>query len=132
MKRTFERIGFMCVGAILVGAAYFVGKSERPADADAKLTTFEDVVITGKLYVNGKIVVGTIGEQPANVVIIEANEDESRVLLLNKLDSQTGKTASNIEISAYNDSGTPVAGIALIDKLGNEALGTSDLGWLKK
>ena len=131
MKKVFERLAFMVIGAVLVSAAYLVGSADKTVDA--KFTTFEDVVIEGTLIVKGAVAVGDPRADHRNLVHIKADEKSSSIFLFHnrgKTDSETSSDAIVI-LSASQVDKNPIAGITLKNKLGNTALATCDLGWSK-
>ena len=127
MKKVFERLAFMVIGAVLVSAAYLVGSADKTADA--KFTTFEDVIVTGSLVVKGAVVVGDASADHRNLLYIKVDEKGSMISLFHKR-SETDSDASVI-LSASQVEERPVAGIALKNKFGDTAFATSDLGWSK-
>ena len=127
MKKLFERLTFMVIGALLVSAAYLVGSTDKTANA--QLTKFEDLVVTGNLIVKGSVTVGDLSADHGNLVHIKADDESSTILLLHNR-SKHSRDAS-VMLSAKKIDGNPAASIKLQDKLGNSAIGTSDLGWSK-
>ena len=127
MKKVFERLAFMVIGAVLVSAAYLVGSTDQTADA--KFTTFEDVIVTGSLVVKGAVVVGDASADHRNLLYIKVDEKGSMISLFHKR-NETDSDASVI-LSASQVEERPVAGIALKNKFGDTAFATSDLGWSK-
>ena len=134
MKRTFERIGFMLIGAMLVCTAYLIGNLDHHANADetADEVTFENVRIKGDLFVGGAIAVGKTGADVFDFIIIEANDENSYISLGYRHRKSTASSDAHILISAGKDSkNIPSAVIRLSDKLNNTALGSSRVGWKK-
>ena len=131
MKKVFESLTFMIVGALLVSAAYLVGSTDKAADVqDAQLTKFKDLMITGILIVKGAVVIGDFSADHGNLVHIKADEESATVLLLHNR-SKNSRDAS-VMLSAKKIDGNPAASIRLQDRLGNSAIGSSDLRWSKQ
>ena len=128
MKKIFERLVFMIVGALLVSAAYLVGNTDKTADA--QFTTFEDVIVTGRLIVKGTVIVGDPLADHRNLVHIVADEMGSTISLLHNRGENSNDAKIMLQVSKADD--TPAAIIRLEDKLGNIADGTSGLGWSKQ
>ena len=128
MKKLFERLTFMIVGALLVSASHFVGGADKTADA--QLTKFEDLTVTGTLIVKGAVIVGDLSADHGNLVHIKVDEKSSTILMLHNR-SKNSRDAS-VMLSAKKIDGNPSASIKLQDRLGNSAIGGSDLGWLKQ
>ena len=131
MKRTFERIGFMLVGAVLVCTSYFVGKTEK--DADARITTLEDVKITGTLFVNDTIIIGNPFKEPGNSISLKVDEIGPRISLDYHYDeAKNHRDASLFLLAGEGANGKASASITLEDKFGNTLTGLSYLGWYEK
>ena len=141
MKRTFERIAFMLVGALLVGVAYFFGNADQRANAQG-ISRFENVEITGDLTVAGtgavsdlmvknQVAVGDLSAHPRNVIFIKATDSTPGIMLYHNLrDIRTDDADSYVYI-IVGESGDsePIAVIGLRDKLGNHLKGISNSGW---
>ena len=121
-------MAFMLVGALLVGGAYLVGKTEKDARAD--LREFENVEITGTLIVKGRLLVGDTDACLVNAVLISADKNGPHVGLDYQCDPVNKTSTANILITATaTDKGQPIASIQLYDKLGNNLTGTAFSGW---
>ena len=129
MKKTVERLLFMLLGAILVLTAYLVGSTDNTVDA--KFTTFEDVIITGSLVVEGAILVGDTSTDHGNLVHIQADKRAATVMLFHNRDN-AGNSDATVLMSASKAKDKIHAGIRLKDKHGNASIGTAALGWSKE
>ena len=128
MKRTFECIGFMLVGAMLVCISYSVGKSDL--QADSHVVTFENVIIKGKLFVDDSILVGRNSDNLKSSILIESNGHDPAIQIIKELNIRTNTPASAIMISTFeDDNGNADAEIILMDNRNNMAIGSPHLGW---
>ena len=94
MKRTFERLAFMLLGALLVCGAYLVGKSETRADA--RSAEFEDVYIRGALYIKDRILIGDTNANPANSIMMSTDGESPRIGLEYEFNPDDGTSTGSI------------------------------------
>ena len=72
MKRTFERLTFMVIGAAIAGIAYFIGN----ADPDAQAQDMGELLRCDTLLVGKRIIVG--GPDPSgNFITLEVYKDNA-------------------------------------------------------
>ena len=130
MKKVFERLSFMVLGVLLASAAYLVGNTDKTADA--KLTTFDNVIVTGSLIVKGPVLVGDVTSENQNYVHLQGDETGSTVLLFHNRNEETNDADAALLLSTSKANEKPLAGIRLRDKNNNASIGTSAKGWYKE
>lgn len=126
MNKTVERLIFMLIGALLVSVAYFVGQSDKTADAEVK--AFDDVVIRGNLFVHGAIRVGDLDSEHQNFVAIRADRNGTAIDLMHKF--VDNNTDAQVILATHRAAGKPFSAILLSGKSGKTVYATSDeTGW---
>lgn len=69
MKRTYERILFMVIGALIAGIAYFVGSSDYTAEAQDGIKTLKCDVLEVSEFI-------LIGDIEGTRIFLMANQEE--------------------------------------------------------
>lgn len=84
MKRTFERILFMTIGALIAFFAYAVGNADRGVDAEdveiqglGKIARYEVLIVNRALYV---------GDPQKNSVLISADNNNGAAIFVTQGD----------------------------------------------
>ena len=72
MKRTFERLAFMMIGAVIAGIAYFAGNADQAAQAQ----DIGELLRCDTLLVGKRIIVGG-GDPNGNFITLEVYEDNA-------------------------------------------------------
>ena len=126
MKRTFERIGFMLVGALLVCVAYLVGKADQTADA--QFQTFQNVVIKRNLLVEGSLLVSTKKGGIESGVLIDASNGAS-IFLTSENVNRSKADKATVSIAAKDRNGVYESFINLFDKDTKGFTMSSRKGW---
>lgn len=130
MNKTVERLIFMLIGALLVSVAYFVGQSDKTADAEAKIFN-GDVTIKGHLVVSEGITVARLIPNNKNFIGIHTDENGCALILSHK--GETGVLNAQTTLSARKKNAIPVSQITLSTTTGKTVYATSDeKGWLIK
>lgn len=116
----------MVIGALLVSIAYFLGNTDKTADAQ-RTATFNDVHIKGHLSVEGDILV--VDANRKNDIGIKTSKNRAVILLRHGVHKNKKDADSIVILGAVEKDGTPFAFIDLLDKFGNELSAESYSEW---
>ncbi|MDE0685826.1 MAG: hypothetical protein OXI63_23090 [Candidatus Poribacteria bacterium] len=84
MKRIYERVLFMVIGALIASFAYLVGNVDKGANAD----DLGEMIMCDTLYVTQRIVVG---DPRKNVLLLSTNEEQPTIhMRLGNVDDPQG------------------------------------------
>ena len=99
MKKTFERLAFMLLGAILVATSYFVGNNNSTADPE--ITSLKHVQITGDLVVKGSIVVESASKNRSNSILINADNKSASIMVVHNYNPLLSSHDSALTLAAH-------------------------------
>ena len=126
MNKTVERLIFMIIGALLVSIAYFVGNTDKTAEAQQ--TTFDDVRIKGTLIVDEIIV----ASGSKNFITLTAKDNFSMIGLTYGSKGD-GTADAQIILSARKGDPTPISVISVSDNTRGTIYATSEqASWIRK